>query len=130
MEIVMAKNFETLEVGKSYKNGAGLIVKIIKFEIEYNGDEWPYCGDDLSFYRKDGLYDNENPSSRDLVELIEDNLVSNETLFLIEQNNTLVLVKDLPIGKSIKVFQVNATPRDLDTAFNVYQAINFTWITR
>lgn len=62
------KNFETLEVGKTYKNKTGKLVKIIN---QGKDDKYPYYSKDES-YTKTGIYLIGFKHEQDLIELIED----------------------------------------------------------
>jgi hypothetical protein len=61
------KNFETLEVGKTYKNRLGELVK-----IDYKGHSgiYSFLGSDKRWYRNFGNY-NYSECDQDLIELIE-----------------------------------------------------------
>jgi hypothetical protein len=64
------KNFKELEVGKSYRNKLGGVVKIIlKEELS---DIYPFKGDNYIWYSADGLYINNSEYDPDLIELIEE----------------------------------------------------------
>jgi hypothetical protein len=63
------KNFETLEVGKTYKNRNGKLVKIVK---ENKGDEFPFLGDDINTFTLGGSKYLNYEHEEDLIELIED----------------------------------------------------------
>lgn len=64
----MKKNFKTLEVGKTYKNRLGELVKII-YTIE--NEDYPFEGDDFRFYSKSGKYIIGGNHYNDLIELVE-----------------------------------------------------------
>ena len=68
------KNFETLEVDKTYKNRIGGLIKIIK--IDYNDPYHPFFGDNDRYYTPYGNYvvNDATPHELDLIELIEDKL--------------------------------------------------------
>lgn len=64
------KNFETLEVGKTYKNRRGDLVKIVEYE---KGQLYQFVGDNNQYYIPSGNYwQSLKESGHDLIELIED----------------------------------------------------------
>jgi hypothetical protein len=76
------KNFETLEVGKTYKNRKGDLVKIVVFD--YSDLEYPYGDDDCYSYTPEGYWTTgSNETENDLVELIIDTDQKEEVRHLI-----------------------------------------------
>ena len=92
------KNFETLEVGKTYKNRNGELVKIIKKKYD---DKYPYYGDNNYDYTLKGFYwDDELEDQEDLIELIE-----NKPLTICEIDAKIAELQELrkELDKSVEV---------------------------